>query len=114
MTLFQHLNFEGLLVGLGTFAIIGIFHPLVIKGYYYFGLKCRVWFGVLGVLASAASLFVDNSLVAILLGVLGFSSFWSIGEVTHQAERVRKGWFPANPAHTRTSNVDPKTTNNDD
>ena len=25
------------------------------------------------------------------------SSFWSIGEVFKQRERVRKGWFPMNP-----------------
>ena len=29
----------GITAGLFTFLIIGIFHPLVIKGYYYFGLR---------------------------------------------------------------------------
>ena len=33
----------------------------------------------------------------ILLGIFAFSSFWGIGEVFHQRERVRKGWFPMNP-----------------
>ncbi|MDE7418663.1 MAG: DUF4491 family protein [Muribaculaceae bacterium] len=32
-----------------------------------------------------------------LLGVTAFSCFWSILEVKEQRERVRKGWFPANP-----------------
>ncbi|MFA6780469.1 MAG: DUF4491 family protein, partial [Paludibacteraceae bacterium] len=29
-----------------------------------------------------------------LMGVLAFSSFWSIGEVFEQRKRVEKGWFP--------------------
>lgn len=32
-----------------------------------------------------------------VLGVVAFSSFWSIKEIFEQRERVRKGWFPANP-----------------
>lgn len=30
---------EGILIGVVTFFLIGIFHPLVIKGEYYFGKK---------------------------------------------------------------------------
>ena len=29
--------------------------------------------------------------------LLGAGAFWGIGEVFHQRERVRKGWFPMNP-----------------
>ncbi|WP_304479102.1 DUF4491 family protein, partial [uncultured Muribaculum sp.] len=32
-----------------------------------------------------------------ILGVVGFSSFWTIKEIFEQQERVRKGWFPRNP-----------------
>ncbi|MDE5808281.1 MAG: DUF4491 family protein, partial [Muribaculaceae bacterium] len=35
----QEYNLEGLAIGLATFLIIGIFHPLVIKGEYYMGQK---------------------------------------------------------------------------
>jgi hypothetical protein len=42
-------------------------------------------------------LFVDNTYISIFLGIFAFSSFWSIGEVFKQRERVRKGWFPKNP-----------------
>ena len=31
-------NLTGLLIGGATFLIIGLFHPIVIKGEYYFGL----------------------------------------------------------------------------
>jgi hypothetical protein len=31
------------------------------------------------------------------VGVFGFSSLWSIHEIIEQEERVKKGWFPANP-----------------
>ena len=38
-----------------------------------------------------------DTLLSTLLGVVAFSSFWSILELFQQRERVRKGWFPANP-----------------
>lgn len=90
-------NLAGILVGLATFIIIGIFHPLVIKGYYHFGLKCRWWFLAAGIAFIVAALCVRSIIASALLGVTAFSCFWSIKEVKEQAERVRKGWFPANP-----------------
>ncbi|MBO5406216.1 MAG: DUF4491 family protein [Bacteroidales bacterium] len=90
-------NFEGLLVGLCTFLIIGLFHPLVIKGEYHFGVKCWWAFLLLGLACTALSIMVGNSTISILLGVTAFSSFWSILEVFEQRERVRKGWFPKKP-----------------
>lgn len=93
----MNIYFQGALVGLATFLIIGIFHPLVIKGEYYFGLKCRLWFGLAGVAFLIAALLTSNVTASSLLGVTAFSCFWSIKEVTEQVERVRKGWFPANP-----------------
>ena len=91
---------EGLFIGLCTFLIIGLFHPLVIKGEYYYGEKVKWWFLVAGVITLVASLTVDNLIASVLLGVTAFSCFWSIKEVKEQVERVRKGWFPANPARS--------------
>ena len=89
-------NLAGLLVGLATFLIIGLFHPLVIKGEYYLGQKSNWLFLVGGVRTTVGSL-VTTGIVSILLGVTAFSCFWSILEVREQRERVRKGWFPKNP-----------------
>lgn len=93
----MELNFSGILIGIATFVVIGLFHPLVIKAEYYIGVRSWWLFLVLGVVAIAVSLLVDNLLLSILLGVVAFSSFWSIGEVFEQRKRVEKGWFPANP-----------------
>ncbi|MDE6484270.1 MAG: DUF4491 family protein [Duncaniella sp.] len=91
-------NFEGLLMGLATFIIIGLFHPLVIKGEYYLGAKVsKILFALLGVITAAASLLVDGFIVSTLLGIIAFSSFWGIKEVAEQEERVARGWFPKNP-----------------
>ena len=86
--------FTGLVIGIATFLIIGIFHPLVIKGEYYFGV--RIWwvFAISGVAAVAASLLTENILISTLLAVWGASSFWSIGELFEQRKRVAKGWIP--------------------
>lgn len=90
-------QFYGLIIGAATFLIIGMFHPLVIKGEYYFGVKIWWVFLLLGVLGIAGSLIVANEVISILLGVFAFSSLWGIGEVFEQRKRVQKGWFPTNP-----------------
>lgn len=93
----MELNFHGILIGVATFLIIGLFHPLVIKSEYYIGVKSWWLFLVLGIITLAVSLVVENNDLSILFGVVAFSSFWSIGEVFEQKKRVEKGWFPANP-----------------
>ena len=90
-------NISGIIIGVATFLIIGLFHPLVIKAEYYIGVKSWWLFLLLGILSAIASLLVANLIISILLGVVAFSSFWSIGEVFQQKKRVEKGWFPANP-----------------
>jgi uncharacterized membrane protein len=91
------LNFSGIIIGIATFLVIGLFHPLVIKAEYYIGVKSWWLFLLLGIASVVASLLVENLTLSILLGVVAFSSFWSIGEVFEQKKRVEKGWFPANP-----------------
>ena len=91
------MNFTGVIVGLVTFFIIGLFHPIVIKAEYYFGVKCWWIFLLLGIISLVISFFVDNNIIAILLGVFSFSNFWSILELFEQKKRVKKGWFPKNP-----------------
>lgn len=90
-------NFSGILVGAAVFLMIGLFHPIVIKAEYYFGVKSWWAFLAVGLLAAAGSLLVANTYISIFLGIFAFSAFWGIGEVFHQRERVRKGWFPMNP-----------------
>ncbi len=90
-------DFSGIIIGVATFLIIGLFHPLVIKAEYYIGVKSWWLFMLLGIVFAAASLLVSNLILSIILGVVAFSSFWSIGEVFQQKKRVEKGWFPANP-----------------
>lgn len=87
----------GLVIGISTFLIIGIFHPVVIKCEYYFGTRCWWWFLVLGLAGVALSIWVDNVLWSTMLGVFAFSSFWTIKEIFEQKQRVEKGWFPHNP-----------------
>lgn len=91
----QHLM--GLFIGVCTFLIIGMFHPLVIKAHYYLGTGCWWLFLLFGIAGVIASLLIDNIFFSTLLGVFSFSSFWSIKELFEQQERVRKGWFPKNP-----------------
>jgi len=90
-------NLVGLLIGITTFLVIGLFHPIVIKAEYYWGTRCWWIFLLAGIGGMAASVLLSNILISSVAGVFAFSSFWSILELFQQKERVRKGWFPSNP-----------------
>lgn len=93
-------HLTGLVIGICTFLIIGLFHPVVVKAEYYWGTKCWWIFLILGVCGVLASFSVNDIFYSSLLGVFAFSSFWTIKEVFEQEERVKKGWFPKNPKRT--------------
>ena len=95
------MNFTGIIVGLATFVIIGVFHPIVIKAEYYLGAKCWWMFLLAGIIFGTLSLIVENLILSTILGVTAFSSFWSILELIHQKERVIKGWVPEGPGHKK-------------
>lgn len=96
-------NLTGLAIGIATFLIIGLFHPIVIKSEYYFGVGCWWCFLLMGIAAAVGSILLSNLFWSTLLAVWSASSFWSIGELFHQRRRVEKGWFPANPKRIRKS-----------
>ena len=93
----MELHFIGLIIGVATFLIIGIFHPIVIKGEYYFGVKIWWLFLISGIITGIASLLVADILWSTLLAVWAASSLWGIGELFEQRKRVERGWFPARP-----------------
>jgi hypothetical protein len=90
-------NLMGLTIGISTFFIIGLFHPIVIKAEYYLGTKCWWMFLALGIIFVILSVMVRNLFLSTITGVIAFSCFWSVLEIFEQTKRVKKGWFPANP-----------------
>lgn len=88
------MNFDGIIIGLVSFLIIGLFHPIVIKGEYHFSKKIWPLFLVVGIIFLIISLYSKNSIITASLGVTGFSCLWSIKEIFEQEERVKKGWYP--------------------
>lgn len=91
----------GLAIGVCTFLIIGLFHPVVIKAEYYWGVKSWWIFLLLGLGALVGSVIVADVFASSLLGVFSFSSFWTIKELFDQRKRVEKGWFPRNPKRSK-------------
>jgi hypothetical protein len=89
--------FEGLIIGVTAFAVIGVFHPIIIKCEYYFSEEIWPVFLAAGLAAAALSCIVPQPVISASLAILGCSSFWSIIELKHQKKRVEKGWFPKNP-----------------
>lgn len=68
-------SFTGLFIGLASFIIIGLFHPLVIKGEYHFGTKIWPLFLIGGVVCVILSFFTNSILLSSICGVAGFSFF---------------------------------------
>ncbi|HWQ74262.1 MAG TPA: DUF4491 family protein [Syntrophomonas sp.] len=91
------MNFEGLIIGIAAFLIIGVFHPVIIKCEYYFTDKVWPVFLIVGVAAVAVSCFIQQVMVSAILAIFGCTCLWSIIELKEQRIRVEKGWFPANP-----------------
>ena len=94
MDFLKRISSVGLVIGICTFLIIGLFHPIVVKAEYYWGTKCWWIFLLLGIGGIIASLYTENIMIASLLGVFAFSSFWTIKEIFEQEERVKKAGFP--------------------
>lgn len=91
------MNINGLWLGLFMLFAIGFGFFWVIKVEYHLG--AHVWKAVLalGLLLCLGSLFVQSFTASAVLGILGGSIVWGSTEFVPQAERVRRGLFPANP-----------------
>ena len=107
MDFLNEYHLSGLVIGICTFLIIGLFHPIVVKAdiqqvqmVCVMLLRMVLYAPVLGIGGIIASLYTENIMIASLLGVFAFSSFWTIKEIFEQEERVKKGWFPKNPKRT--------------
>jgi len=94
-------RFLGVAVGLAALLVIGVFHPIVIKTEYHFGKGVWPVFLVFGVGCLAVSILISSPLVSSIVGVLGFTCFWSIRELFEQHRRVEQGRYPANPKRGR-------------
>lgn len=89
------MNFDGILLGALSFLIIGIWHPIVIKGEYHFGKKvCIPVFAMTGIVCCGLSLIIPHTVLRTALALFGFSALWGTKEVHDQEKRVEKGWFP--------------------
>lgn len=101
------MGWQGLVVGLVVFAMIGVCHPVVIWLEYHVGRK--VWWVLLavGVVLFVLSLFV-RGVVSVLLGGGGAAMFYSALEVCRQHERAALGHALRNPARPAEYYAQPK------
>ena len=77
---------DGIIIGCISFALIGLFHPIVIWSEYHFSSRCWPAFLLAGL--------VRQTIPSAALGVAGMSCLWSILELKEQEKRVARGWFP--------------------
>ena len=58
------MSFNGILIAVVTFFLIGLFHPIVIKCEYYFSDKVWPVFFVIGLIMLAVSCFFKNIFIS--------------------------------------------------
>ncbi len=95
------MNCFGFLIGIITLLIIGLGFPLVIQTERRLGYLWWPYMLGLGILVIAASLFIPNDWLSIVVGVLGATFAWGSTELKTQAARARLGWFPYNAKKIR-------------
>jgi hypothetical protein len=88
------MNFYGLFAGAAALFIIGLFHPIVIKGEYHFGKKIWPLCLACGIAFLTGACVISNIYISILTGITGASCLWCIKELFEQEKRVERGWFP--------------------
>ncbi|MFP3090773.1 DUF4491 family protein [Treponema sp. TIM-1] len=85
---------HGLFAGATALIIIGLFHPVVIKGEYHFGKGIWPFFLISGLGLIAAACIIAQVYLSVFLGITGFTCIWTIKELFEQEKRVERGWFP--------------------
>lgn len=91
------MNYSGILLGLGVFLMVGMFHPIVIKAEYYWGKQIWPIFATAGLISLIVSILTMNFYTSAVTGALAFSLFWSVIELFKQDERVKLGRAKRNP-----------------
>ena len=76
--------FTGIIIAVMALAIIGVFHPIVIKTEYYTGVRYWWVLMLLGLLCLAAALFVEDIIGSAALGLAGAAFRWSFLELIEQ------------------------------
>lgn len=101
------MQWQGIIIGAISFFIIGVFHPIVIRCEYHF--SERIWpvFLVGGLIFCGLSLFAKHVVLSSALAITGCTMVWSVHELKEQTQRVKKGWFPANPKRAEKSRREP-------
>jgi len=93
---FSNIYVSGVVIGIISLIITGVFHPIVIKLEYYYGKKSWKLLFAIGILCVGISLF-SSTHISIFTGVLAFSLFWSCIELFKQHKRVLLGRAKKNP-----------------
>lgn len=88
------MDFQGLLMGVGTVLIIALSRWVCILGVYWCGKGFWVAFLGAGIYFISLSLFMPDGLLSALFSVCGFCCLWGIGETFGQVRRVAMGWYP--------------------
>jgi hypothetical protein len=86
------MNWNGIIVGAYTFALIGVLHRAVVATERKFGSKPWTLYMLAGLVCIAMSLF-SAAVVDAMLAVTGFSLLWSVRELFEQKERAASSGY---------------------
>ncbi len=97
------INAIGLVAGASAFLSIWMGHVMVRK---VEARAVRLWqpmlvFFILGLALEIGAALSSNRILAMVLGIVGFSLLWDVLELKRQEKRIRKGHAPANLENPR-------------
>ena len=92
------MNYFGILIGIATLLLIGLGFPLVIQTERRLGYLWWPYMMGIGVLIIAASVFIQNDWLCVIIAVIGATFVWGSTELKEQAVRAELGWYPFNAA----------------
>ena len=90
------MNFFGLTIGIATLLIIGLGFPLVSQTERRLGYLWWPYMMGVGILLVAASMFVQNNWLSVVIAILGATFIWGSTELKEQAVRSELGWYAFN------------------
>ena len=66
------MHIQGIIIGAASFAVIGFFHPIVIRTEYHIGKQAWPVFLVFGLACIAGSIYISHTIISSFIAITGF------------------------------------------
>jgi len=85
--------FDGIIIGLIAFIMIGLFHPLVIYGEYHFGVKICTLFFCFGIISCIILIIIENKIISATIAIIDFIVFGVYMNCSNRKKELKMAGF---------------------